>query len=282
MKSSSSVGLEDPPRVFGSLAELPEGNLLAGRFRVLLNGGRFECFLQPQQGPYLFVLLSGARNPERMRLPVFDRWSWAESFPGPVINISDPTLYLAEEHLRIGWYVGTADADWTASLAALIEKVAERLDVPLGRTVVYGSSAGGFASLMIATRLEGIISVAINPQTEILNYSRRHVDAFLDRAYGKPREELEEADLGRLSVVRSAARLRPARGILVQNKLDLHHFEKHHRPLCRRLGLKQEGSSTAGFFQSMTYSSETGHGPEPREMLPMILDAALGEAALAR
>ena len=89
-----------------------------------------------------------------------------------------------------------------ASLAVLVGTIATKLGVSRENVVTYGSSAGGFASLMLSCRLGPATAVAINPQISVLEYSRRFVDDFLAAAFeSKTPEQLSEEERKRLSVI---------------------------------------------------------------------------------
>lgn len=236
----------------------------------------FQTFFQRGAGDYLFVLLSGAtKDRSLVRLPYFNRHTWAQDFPGSVLCVSDPTLDL-DGTIRLGWYFGTAQNDATEELAELARSIARNLGVPDRRIVFYGSSGGGFAAMMLAARMERALAVAINPQTVLIRYAKEHsLRKFLAVCLGSmSKEEAHEKHLKRLSAIAGWERSN-SRCLLVQNILDGHHFRQHFRPFIRRFGIPEGGLSDDGRMGSLLYEDERGHVGEPRQMLPEILDRAL-------
>ena len=115
---------------FDSLESFQREALQDGRFSISIDGGNFECLYFGVKNPErLFVLLSGARDPKTQTLPKFNRWSWHKDFPGAVLCISDPTLYLDEEELRIGWYLGDSQRDWMTAMGSLVREILGRLNL---------------------------------------------------------------------------------------------------------------------------------------------------------
>ncbi len=262
---------------FSDLDALRNAELHDGTFTVSIDEGQFDCLLLRKRPPRLFVLLSGAHDVERYPLPQFDRWSWSERYPGSVLCISDPTLYLAPKKLRIGWYVGNREHDWMEAMASLVKMLAGRLGISINDVICYGSSAGGFASLMLATRLGCATAVAINPQTDIFQYSKRFVDEFLGVAFeGARNDSLIDEMPTRFSAIAAFKNSVNAKCLIVQNTLDVTHFKKHFSPFCYAFECSPTKESVdAGRLITKLYHSESGHGAEPREMVPEIVDIAV-------
>src|SRR5699024_1997810 len=60
--------------------------------------------LQPEQGDVLTVLLQGAVDRAKLRLPIFLRWRYQIDLGfGPTLALADPTLDLSGA-MRLGWY----------------------------------------------------------------------------------------------------------------------------------------------------------------------------------
>jgi hypothetical protein len=277
--TKNRVKKELPPRwgEFVDFDALKKTELQDGTFTVSIEEGRFDCLLLKKPTRRLFVLLSAAHDTQRYPLPYFDRWSWSEKFPGSVLCISDPTLYLAPEELRIGWYIGTREHDWMEAMASLVKMLAGRLGISISNVICYGSSAGGFASLLLATRLGGATAVAINPQTDIFQYSKRFVDAFLRTAFeGVQADKLIEEMPARFSAIAAFRNSSKAKCLIVQNTLDRSHFKRHFSPFCNAFQCSPANEAAdTGRIMTKLYRSESGHVAEPREMVPEIVDIAI-------
>lgn len=283
------MGTKDPVEIeakpwgeFPGVRALAAAELQDGRFVVRLDSGRFECFLKRKASPYLFVLLSGARDIEAQSLPKFERWSWAAKFPGSIVCISDPTLYLRNEQLRIGWYVGTDERNWQLRLVGLVRTIAEKIGVETNKIICYGSSAGGFAGLMLASHLKDATAVAINPQTNVLKYSKQFVAEFLETCFsGRAEAELLPAERARLSAIIAFRRAPQAKCLIVQNVIDKVHYERHFKPFCSALQIPLEGGlSQNGHAMSWLYSHPNGHGREPSAIVDSLIATAVRLAGL--
>ena len=94
-------------------------------------------------------------------MPVFHRISWAKEIPCTAIYYFDPTCYLGD--LSAGYGYGTNDRWYLKQIAVLIERILNKLDIPLTNTLFYGSSVGGFTSICLAAMLHSRATV-INPR----------------------------------------------------------------------------------------------------------------------
>jgi hypothetical protein len=221
----------------------------------------------------LFVMLSAAVNRSKHTLPNFNRWTWADKFPGHVLCVADPTLELHSD-MQLGWYLGTEKHDATAELCLLVSQFAESLGVPHGMIVFWGSSGGGFAALSLVSRIEEAIAVAINAQTDVFAYENvRAVEAVRRNCFGGLTEaQIKKGFLPRVNMAEAWRGNRISRAIVVQNELDKHHFESHFFPFWKALGgSAEEEQHLDGRHCKMLYKDARGHGPESEEMLKEIL-----------
>ena len=269
--------LEDKWGEFSDLAGFASSALQDGRFSVSIDDGRFECLFSGSTEKRLFVLLSGARDPSTQPLPKFDRWSWMDMFPGAVLCISDPTLFLDPDSLHIGWYVGTARHDWLQSMAELVSTVAAHLAISFDDIICYGSSAGGFAALTLAARLERATAVAINPQTDVTKYAVRFLKKFLTVSFdGRSPRALSGKERKRLSAIAAISESKDAKCLIVQNVQDEVHYENHYTPFCAEFDVPLNGGrDRTGRIQTVTFTSSAGHGPEPKALAPDIIANAV-------
>lgn len=96
--------------------------------------------------------------------PAFHRLSWAEQVPGCAIYYFDPTVYGGRSGLC--WGYGTNRRWYLEHIAVLLKKIMDRLSIPLADTLFFGSSGGGYMSILLAAMLHGR-AMAINPQLEL-------------------------------------------------------------------------------------------------------------------
>jgi hypothetical protein len=223
----------------------------------------------------LFVMLSAATRRSEQLLPVFNRWTWAEmkKFPGHVLCVADPTLELHDE-ISLGWYLGTEKHDATEELSRFIQCIAEALGISQGRIVLWGSSGGGFAALALASRIEKAIAVAINPQTDIFAYEfARQIDTVRRCCFNNQTAQHIQEHFGpRVNMAQAWRSNKSSRAILIQNKLDTHHYACHFKPYWEALGGTAEGGASAdGRHYAWIYSDSRGHASESEQMVPEIL-----------
>lgn len=270
--------IRQPAQTFSNLEIIKDVSMLKdGNIKFLIDEGVFDTFFVRKNSPYLFVFFSGARDPSKSKLPYFNRWSWAPQIPGSCLFVSDPTLYLDAEKLRLGWYVGSDKHDWMNSTIQLVRKVAQLLGVDDSKIIFYGSSGGGFAALKAVGLLNNGVAIAINPQTDILKYNKEPVNEFLSKSFHKVASEIpDNIKRERFSVFSGLARSKKAKFILLQNVQDISHYKKHYLPLCAYLGLDAEDKKIAlNRYNTWLYDCESGHGPEPKELIPLLLSQAL-------
>ena len=207
----------------------------------------------------LFVLFSGDAQRTRNNPPVFQRWSWAQYFPGHCLYVSDPSLFL-DENLGLAWYAGTSTFDPMPRIIDTVQRLASKLGVDARHIYTYGSSGGGFASLRMAALCPEVCAVAVNPQINITQYEFKNVDRYLRLCYeGRGRDESLREFASRLNMVEHAGVLRGRRIIYIQNVLDTHHHEVHFKPFCQAMGCEPVENRSEGMFRRLLFSHEGGH-----------------------
>ncbi|MGH7183774.1 MAG: hypothetical protein ACREJN_17610 [Nitrospiraceae bacterium] len=247
--------------------------------RTLLLHGQYwkfpALYFDGKGQQWLFVMLSAAIDRTKQRLPVFNRWTWAQmgKFPGHVLCVADPTLDLHDE-VKLGWYLGTDEQDASEELSQFIRRFAKALGIPEDKIVIWGSSGGGFAALAVTSHIEKATAVAINAQTDIFAYEiARYVETVRGYCFrNQPAQHIQEHFGTRVNMAQAWRRNRTSRVILIQNKLDTHHYACHFRPYWEALGGTAEGGASAdGRHYAWLYSDSNGHAPESEQMVPGIL-----------
>ncbi len=253
-------------------------HLVNGNLRFEIDDAKIDTFFVRKNSPYLFVFFAGARDPQKSLLPYYNRWSWANKMPGSCLYVSDPTFNIDPEKLKLAWYIGTESHDWMQSILKLIKKISILLGVQGSHIIFYGSSGGGFAALKAVGSLNEGVAIAINPQTNILKYIPAHVNNYLNIAFNSKLENIDNnVKKERFSVFSGLARSRKAKFIILQNIQDSFHYKNHYIPLCSFLGLSsqdQKDKSEIQRYNTWLYDCESGHGAEPSELVPKIIDYA--------
>jgi len=238
-------------------ANLPDE---AALMHLDVQGLRHDFLWQPSAcaTQRLFVLFSGDAVRGRNAPPVFQRWSWADRFPGHCLYVSDPTLHL-DRHMGLAWYAGTRDLDPLDAVASVVRRLSARLGLGEDRVVSYGSSGGGFAAMRLGLKLPELTMVAINPQTVVTAYHQKAVEKYLRICLGMTdRAQALAAWPERLSLLASIDRLRGRRLVYAQNTLDTHHHQDHYLPFCAALGVDPQPCDH-GPMRRVLFADPGGH-----------------------
>ena len=196
----------------------------------------------------LIVFGQGMVKRSEVSLPRFQRLDWVRHFPENVMILSDPTLGLDPE-LGLGWLLGTAEYPVLPRILELVERARDGIGLPNRQVLFFGSSAGGFGSLMLASRLGGASAFVNNPQTDVLQFRRGGVAHLLRVAFGgiAPAEAAKRfgARFSFIEALRQGATM--PRTYYLQNTLDADHYEDQMLPLLSALrGLGAGGDDPGG------------------------------------
>ena len=136
-----------------------------GRFTVKTEVVDFDCLYKDNKQEKLYVLLSaGITN--NSKIPEFQRWSYEAFLDGNVLCVADP-MYKIHKGLYVGWYYGTETVCYLDHLVRVIEEFAKQFKIKPQNIVFFGSSAGGYASIYLASKIKHSNCLAINPQIKM-------------------------------------------------------------------------------------------------------------------
>ena len=108
-----------------------------------------------------------SQSNEDKKKPIFHRWSW--KYNQSTIHFNDPTTYLNNELLG-GWGLGT-EKDWyLPHIADIITEIIKNLNIKRENLIFYGSSLGGFISIMLSIILKDTKSIAEIPQFDVTKW----------------------------------------------------------------------------------------------------------------
>lgn len=210
----------------------------------------------------VIILFNGALTDAKIafeRAP-FQRWSWAKHFKHPVFCVVDP-LTIGKDRLLLGWYLGSAGENSLPDTLIPITSQIRRVN-PLAQTIGFGSSGGGFAA--IGATLLGCTdhAIAINPQTDALQFNvKSAVEGFQRKRMSTPcQSNLANYDLSKMRANSSI--------IYVQNEYDEHHFTEHYLPFRKAVEAGNRGDA----FKFVEYRDrKSGHMPPNFDELCKIL-----------
>jgi hypothetical protein len=199
-------------------------------------GVNYEFFIRIKEDvKNLLVFGSGAYNPEKMKPPIFQRHTWIDMLEESMILYNDPTLYLGP--MSLGWGHGTTKSFYLEEIADILQLIMNRINVAAEDTIFYGSSGGGFMSMILAGFIKGSTALVNNPQTIVTNYYQSHVNRLLETAHpGISREEVLERFKTRLNVIEFFKKINYVPNILyLQNIACDHDMQKHVTPFISEL-----------------------------------------------
>lgn len=266
-----------PRTAFESIEDIVLSEELVSDFSVIEDNIRLDCRLNTTvKNDYLVVTPNGAVDRKNVNLPVFARWNYHSIFNSPILSISDPALYL-EDSLRIGWFAGTKSLDIAHFVSEVVTKVAEKLGIASDRIIFWGSSSGGFASILLASKIDGASFVSINGQSTINGYYSGHVEDY--RKVFDNRSSINQIIVDhplRWSVINSLhesySKDLVTKGVVVQNVVDEMHYSKHYTPFCESFDLPVKGGKSDIYkLWSLLFEHQKGHGPETADVAKKIV-----------
>ncbi|WP_346205567.1 prolyl oligopeptidase family serine peptidase [Aeromonas salmonicida] len=130
----------------------------------------------------LLILGQGAVDRKSKSLPNYQRISWLEDIKCNCIILQDPTLFLYE-NLPLGWCQGNKEQNAIPGIIEVIEYIRSHLKIKHNNICFYGSSAGGFSSLILAPFFNGAKAIVNNPQTNFLKYHKQNVTTLLRECF---------------------------------------------------------------------------------------------------
>ncbi|MBA3987680.1 MAG: hypothetical protein C0463_00930 [Idiomarina sp.] len=144
-------------------------NLNNGRSSIYWEKVKFEVDFKPSIGGDLVVLLHGALNREKRRVPFFQPFLPIDSSQ---ISISDPTLE-CDDLLESSWFLGGENNDLILTLVSLIKQI--KFEKGFERIIFVGGSAGGFASLLCSSLISNSLAIVGSPQIDLVEHGTHAV-----------------------------------------------------------------------------------------------------------
>lgn len=210
-----------------------------------------------------------AYNPDDFSPPIYIRHSWHEDFESSTIFYNDPTTYNFKDYQdyrspnhRGGWGVGKLDDYYLENIGKIIKILAEHHHIGREKIIFFGSSSGGFCSIMLATLLKTPIVVVNNPQT-ILKPDSNNFKDLIDCCF-QGREENIELYKHRFNVVEMFKKEKFMPNIIyfinIRSPIDLN---SNCIPLIESLPFIEFSSNK---LEIIMYSDDLGHmGFYPKE-----------------
>lgn len=202
----------------------------SAEFVVNRRGVDFEFYGRLRgNGAPLVVFGQSAITRPASKPPVFHRWSWVDDLPYSCMVLNDPTLYLSDV-MEGGWFQGTEDHFYMETAAQLIREIADANNIEPRRILFFGSSAGGFTSMQMATMVKGSHALVQIPQVDMSDYHvAGAVEHLLTHCYGgKGLHEATQMYPDRWSVIETFRKYQHIPNIwYLQNSHDANHLRRH-------------------------------------------------------
>lgn len=164
------------------------------------------------------VICFSAASSKVREVPFWTGRGVTSALDANVLLVSDPSMIL-DRTLSLGWYAGSLEQpDLIETLTEVFRVVSQGT-----RPIFFGASAGGWAALKYAARLDGAVAVAVNPQVDIARY--KYFPYYLRKAWKT--EDGSECLPFEGNVARDYAEGNDTSVVYVQNEGDSHHFIEH-------------------------------------------------------
>lgn len=211
-----------------------------------------------------------AAVPKDSLAPRFTGFGVSRTLDTNALHFADPSLALAPD-MFIAWYTGSVEHPLEGIIPQIIRHY--QPETAPGRTVLFGGSAGGFASLINGFDLPGSVSVAANPQTNLSKYNLPLVRKWLEVCWNIDADDVDQA-LKELSLRTSAVELyahgSPNTVVYMQNSQDRTHVRPHFEPFIDAV------KENPGIRYILGEWGQ-GHKAPPKELIVHTLDLAITE-----
>lgn len=255
---------------FSSVTDFVNVEAVPAGISTICSGGLpIDLLVSPGKSDTTIFFFHGAIE-RHFTLPVLSGLGISGGLEANRIFVSDPSLVL-DDNLMLSWYAGNyQQPGLQQSLVHIFRKIVTSLSS--GRTVFFGGSGGGFASLYFATYFRDSLALVFNPQTNIAKYSERAVRDFTSKSFNVPMQQ--NAPLNELpdSVVWDVCAIyeRPQPNLVayMQNSNDETHLQHHLLPFSENIHPATE-------LLVLKEPWEKGHSPPPRNLLSKVLDISV-------
>lgn len=218
----------------------------------------------------LVAFSNGAVNPEIKNPPLFMRSNWSEEMAYNALFIDDRTVH--DNNLKIGWGVGTLERHFLKDYSEVVKKIATLLSIKDKDVFYYGSSAGGFMSLALATYHKDSTAIVNNPQTYVYKYFESAYKELYRIVFpGLEDSEIHRKYSDRLSITNIFRKnKRTPKAFYFQNRLCRSDMKNHLEPLIKTMDKYTIDSEP---IQFIIYSNKkSGHNPLPKEKTLRLID----------
>ncbi len=161
------------------------------------NGVKYEFVMKRNKASDKVLFLGSGANPHALT-PTFNRISWIDDFDYNMVYYNDPTVYL--DDLKVGWGYGSKDRHYLSEIGDILKIYLDKINIKNKDAYFFGSSGGGFNSIMLATLFKDSTAIAYNPQTSLVRYFKTVIEQLFNAVYGENYDEEINNNMWRISL----------------------------------------------------------------------------------
>lgn len=222
----------------------------------------------------MVVFSNGAADRKKSELPIFMRHTWAEDIHANCLYIDDRTIH--DSKLMIGWGIGREDCHFLREISLIVRKITQLLEVKSDKTIYYGSSAGGFMSILLAIKHRYSKAIVNNPQMILKNYISGKPLSYIRNNFFKKYSQVDfiQKYQERISVTYMMKQEKYVPRVLyIFNKESKEDYHQQFLPFLDEL---KEYDIDATKIEYLIYHHKgLGHNPIPKIRTTKIINAAL-------
>ena len=240
-----------------------------------------DVMYYPRENRRLIVAFHGAEDRRVLNPPKFQYMQSMTPREESLLFVSDSTL-LTGPRINLGWMVGNKDLHVGAKVADLVNRI---VDVQgHGETVLIGHSGGGYAAILVGSRIPNSRAISVNGQSVVTRYEPWTVTNLKNEAFPEldSIEEMARTYAERLDLrVVLPERVPSSSFTAFGNSTDQASFGRlpHFPLLAEHFGLGEEGGRTeeGDSLVACTWESTSPSGHAlPGTIMPF-LNLVLGE-----
>lgn len=214
------------------------------------------------------IFSNGAYNPKKSKPPVFMRSSWVDDYNASCICVDDRTIHGKE--VRVGWGIGTPERHYLIDMSDILKRILSIIGVKDSKVVYFGSSAGGFLSLMFATLHKNSHAIVNNPRIYAHRSNSRN-NVYKGLFPGLTGAEIHKKYGGRFSVTNMMKRQNYVPKVLyILNRDSETDYNDQYLPFLKMAEKYDIDLTNISFW--MYSNKESGHDYIPRNKTAAIID----------
>lgn len=250
-----------------SYEALTKQNLLEAnneKVKIIKDGVDFYFYIHlKKENPNLLIHSNGAINLNKSTPPVFLRHTWKNEIDASCIYIDDRTIH--DTPLNLAWGIGTPQRHYLIDYHEIVIKISQLLNIESNHVFYFGSSGGGFMSIMLATMHKHSTAIVNNPQAFVHRYNKNTIEKVYNYIF--PEMTVDEVNKQYTHRLSSTALMKKENNVpemfYIQNRLSETDMREHLRPFFKMLDKYKMNSKPIKLI--LYNDSVGGHNPIPKD-----------------